>query len=289
MKRNLYILTSMAAAVMMTANVAQAQELPKPSPAAKVEQRVGLTDLAIAYSRPGVKERVIFGELVKYDEMWRTGANASTLFATNDDIKVGGKELKAGEYAVLTVPGKTDWKVHFNTVTDGWGTGKYDAANDVLVISVKPASCEMTESMEMGFSDLKPTSANMYLRWEKTMISIPIEVDVDAKAWENIMAAIDEKPEDDRVLRNAANYCAESGQKLEEGLTWINKSIEIKEHWYSYWVKADVLAAMKNSKEAIKAANKAIELGEAAAEESGKPFKYKGELEEAIAKWKASK
>lgn len=275
-------------AVFTSTNVI-AQELPQPSPAAKVEQRIGLTDATVVYSRPSVKDRAIWGELVPFDVIWRTGANANTLVTFSDDVKVNGQALKAGTYSFFTIPAQgADWKVMFNSVIDGWGEGKYDKANDVLTLSTTPIKGMYQESLRFSFEKLTGTSASLVLAWDVVAIDLKIEVDVDTKAWLNIDKAIAEITDENKasVYRNAAKHSASTGKRLEEGLKWINASIEAKSSWYSYWVKADVQHAAGDNAGAIASANKAIELGEAGAKESGKPFGYKERIEKAITEFK---
>lgn len=283
-----YLVALVMTAIMSVTAVAQ--ELPKPSPAAKVEQRIGLTDVSVVYSRPSVKGRVIFGDLVAYDKIWRTGANLNTLVTFSDDVKVEGQALKAGTYSFFLTPSKEgDWKVIFNSVVDGWGTGKYDAANDVLTLTAKPVTlANVQESMLFTFENLSKTQGELRFAWDKVSLSLKIEVDVDKKVWENVVKAVAEVTDENKVevYRNAAKHAASTKQRLEEGLKWINASIEAKESWYSYWVKADVQHAAGDNKGAIASAKKAIELGEADAKENGKEFGYKERLEKAITEFK---
>ena len=271
--------------VVLTTSNAIAQELPQPSPKAKVEQRIGLTDVTVEYSRPSVKDRTIWGELVPFDVIWRTGANANTLVTFSDDVKINGKAIKAGTYSFFTIPVRGDWTVIFNSVIDGWGEGKYDKANDVLTLTTTPIKGMYQESLRFSFEKLTGTTGSMILAWDVVAIDLKIEVDVDAKAWANIDEAIAKVDADTKanVYRNAAKHAAASKKRLEEGLKWINESIAAKESWYSYWVKADVQHAAGDNAGAKASAAKAIEMGEAGAKESGKPFKYKTRLEEAIA------
>lgn len=274
--------------VVVSTTTAVAQELPQPSPKAKVEQRIGLTDVNVEYSRPSVKGRTIFGELVPFDKIWRTGANMNTLVTFTDHVKINGKELEAGTYSIFTIPTKGDWTIMFNSVIDGWGEGKYDKKNDVLVVSVTPKTIAHQESMLFSFDNLASTSGDLILSWGKKAVNLKIEVEVESKAWENIDVAIRDVNGENEVgvYRNAAKYAVTTNKRLDDGLKWINKSIEKKESWYSYWVKADVQHAMGDNAGAIASAKKAIELGEAGANEKGKPFGYKDRLEKAIAEYK---
>lgn len=286
--RKANILATVLLVVFTTTNVI-AQELPKPSPKAKVEQRIGLTDLTVVYSRPSVKNRMVWGELVPFDEVWRTGANENTLITFSDDVKVNGQAIKAGTYSIFMIPVKGgDWTVMFNSVTDGWGTGKYDKANDVLTLSTTPIKGMYEESLRFTFEKLKETSGSLVFAWDVVTLDLKIEVEVEKKAWANVLGAVINVKEKNKaeVYRNAASYAATTKKRLDDGLKWINASIDAKSYWYSYWVKADVQHAAGDNAGAVASAKKAIELGEARAKETGKPFKYKGELEKAIAGFK---
>ena len=265
-----------------------AQELPQPSPKAKVEQRIGLTDVTIEYSRPSVKGRVIWGELEAYDVVWRAGANYNTLVSFKDNVKVGGEELKAGTYSFFVTPSKGEWTVMFNSAIDGWGTGKYEAANNVVTLKVEPKKINHQESLRYSIENLTETSGDFVLSWASMSVSFKIEVDVEAKAWTNIDRAIESVDEKTKakVYRNAAKYAASSKKRLDEGLKWIVESIETEKSWYSYWVKADVQHAAGDNSGAITSIKKAIELGEAGAKESGKPFGYKDRLVKAMEEFK---
>tara|TARA_B100000809_G_scaffold110943_1_gene109531 strand:- start:2358 stop:3263 length:906 start_codon:yes stop_codon:yes gene_type:complete len=274
--------------VVVTTTNAVAQEMPQPSPAAKVEQRIGLTDVTVEYSRPSVKGREIWGALEAYDVVWRAGANANTLITFSDDVSIEGEELKAGTYSFFITPAKGAWKVMFNTVVDGWGTGNYDVKNDALTLKVKPTNTELQESLSYRIENLTKNTGTLVFSWGKVALRMVIEVKVEVKAWKNIETALAEATEKtkSKVLRNGAKYTVTTGSRLNEGLVWINESIQTEEFWYSYWVKADVQHAMGDNKGAVASINKAIELGETGAQESGKPFGYKEKLEKAIAEYK---
>lgn len=275
--------------LLLTTNSIKAQELPQPSPSAKVEQRIGLTDVTVVYSRPSVKGRTIWGELVPFDKVWRTGANANTLVTFSDDVTIEGQSLEAGTYSFFIIPTEGEWKVIFNTATDGWGTSNYDEGNNVLHLNIEPREIEGSpvESLRYTFEDLKSETANLVLAWESMQVILEIEVEVERKAWLNIEKALAEVTSENKaeVYRNAAKYTVTTKKKLKEGLVWINRSIEAKESWYSYWVKADVQHANGDNKGAVASAKKAIAIGEAGATDA-KPFKYKARLEKAIAEYK---
>lgn len=268
------------------ATASVAQKLPRTSPLAEVEQTVGLTDIEIQYSRPGVKDRTIFGDVVPYGEMWRVGANERTTIETEDNIKIEGKELKAGKYAILVKPGKDTWQVMFSSNIESWGTNDYDPKDDVLTITVKPEEAQFTENMLFYFDEVVWDKANLVLQWDKVKIRIPIEVDVDTKAWAGIEEAIAKNPKDAMVLRNAARYCADSGKRLDKGLKFIQEANEIKSSWLHKLIEARIYAAKKEYDSAKSSAKEAIKLGEEEAKESGKEFSYKRMIESEMTKWK---
>jgi tetratricopeptide (TPR) repeat protein len=263
-----------------------AQKLPRTSPTAEVEQMVGLTEIEVKYSRPAVKNRQIFGEVVPFDELWRVGANERTVIEIEDDIKIGGKDLKAGEYGILMKPGKDSWTVLFSTNTSSWGTNDYDEKDDVLTLQVASQEAAFTENLLFYFDEVIWDKANLIMQWEKTKIVLPIEVDVDTKAWAGIQEALRANPDDAMILRNAARYCSDSGKRLDEGLIYIRKANEIKSSWFNKLIEARILAGLGNTKEAKEVGAEAIKMGEETAKESGSSFAYKEMIEAEMAEWK---
>ena len=253
----------LAGAVLATPALAQLK-LPRVSPSATVTQALGLTDLTVKYSRPGVKGRVIWGELVPYDKPWRTGANEATTFTTTDEITFGGQKLKAGTYSLITVPGKDEWRVALNSETDLWGAFEYKSEKDVLSVSVKPTAAEAQEWMEFGFEDLTPASANLVLRWEKLRVAIPITVEVNERVLAAARAVMDTVKADNwRTPYQAANFCLTNDVALEEGRRWLDRSTAAEKNYYNLQLlarwqfkggkKADAIATAKKALEAAKA------------------------------------
>jgi len=290
MKNTTFYSFTMLLALVCTSFSVKAQDLPRPSPAQEVTQRVGLTDITVTYSRPSAKGRVIFGELVPFGEMWRLGANERTTFTTTDDIIIGGESLDAGTYGLIAIPGEKEWTLIFSSESEGWGTGGYDKKDDVIRVkaAVKKGT-ENVESLTIGFDKLETKSAHFIIAWTDARVAIPVNVEVEKKAMENIKASIAAKPDDFKVYRGAASYCAESETNLKQGMEWINKSLEMEKNWYSYWVKADLQAASRDYEGAIESAKMAIQEGEAASKKSGNEFKYKAQLEKSIAEWNTIK
>lgn len=243
--------------------VAIAQDLPQPSPAATVMQTIGLTEATVVYSRPGAKDRLVFGELVPFDKVWRTGANKATAVTFSNDVTFGGKPVKAGTYSLFTKPGKTEWMVMLNSETELWGSDNYKSENDVASVKVKSEKMAyMEETFTIGFTNVTEEGADMYIRWEGTSVTVKIGVDTEAAAWANIEASIKEAEGSWRNYVRAAQYAARSGKKLDEALVWTEKALAMEDYWWTYWVQADVYAAKKDYKSAVKSLKKSIALGE---------------------------
>jgi hypothetical protein len=163
-KKTFYIL--LTAVFIVTLMNGQVQlRVPRISQGAKVSQIIGLSEVSISYHRPGVKGREIWGNLLKYDEVWRAGANEPTLFTFSDDVTIGGKKLSAGTYRFIVIPSKTgNWSLIFNSEVKNWGT-VYEAKYDTLKIMVKPEEGPLEEWMSFSFTDLAPASARVVLAW----------------------------------------------------------------------------------------------------------------------------
>ena len=170
-------------AVLFSVQV-NAQDKPAPSPLGKVYQRLGVTDVEVEYSRPGVKDRAVFSAdgLAPFGKLWRTGANRATKITFSTDVMIGGKKVAAGTYSIFSIPGATEWTIIVNTDYDQGGTGSYDEAKDVVRVKVEPAELPFAvETMTFAFNNVKSTSADLLLYWEKTLVSVPISVE---KTWE---------------------------------------------------------------------------------------------------------
>lgn len=245
-------------------------KLPRPSPGATLTQQIGLTDFTVAYSRPGVKNRVIWGDLVPYDKPWRTGANEATTFTTSDAITFGGQKLAAGTYALATIPGKSEWIVALNTDKDMWGT-QYDEKKDVLRVKVAPgAAAEHAEWMAFTFENLTPTSGDLVLRWEKMRVAIPITVDANGKAIANARAALDTASATNwSTPYQAASFTFNNDHEMEQGRKWLDRSLQAQKNYFNLnllarWnaktgKKADALTAAKEALEAAKKATNKID------------------------------
>ena len=153
---------------------------PQPSQTGTFSQKVGFTDVSITYSRPSKKGRTIYGELVPFDKLWRTGANSATKLTFSDDVKIGGKDLPAGSYALFTIPGEKEWTIIINKNFNQGGTGNYKESEDVLRVNIKSVKIQGTvETLQINIEDVKPASALIEILWESTIVQIPLEVTID--------------------------------------------------------------------------------------------------------------
>ncbi len=257
---------SLLVLVFATAFSLEAQvQTPAPSPYSKVKQTVGLTDVVLEYSRPSMKGRKIFGGLVPYDTMWRTGANARTKITFDDDIIINGDTLKKGTYAIFTKPKAEAWKVYFYTDHAGGGVpNDWSDAKVALTVTAQPQEMPMPiQTFTMTFDDLTDEGATLGMLWENTYVGVPFKVPTDAKATESITKLMAGPSANDYY--NSAGYYRRTGKDLNQALTWINKAVTINEKaWWMKREKALILAGLGKKKEAIAAATESMKGAEAA-------------------------
>lgn len=238
-------------------------DMPQASPKATLQTRVGLTDVEVVYSRPGLKgrDKTIFGDLIPFGKIWRTGANESTKITFAEEVTVNGEPLAAGTYALYTIPGENEWTVIFHNNLELWGEMGYKEEEDALRVTVKPTSIPYPqETFTIDFSSYTNNSAALTILWDNTVVSVPIETEVDSK----VMAQIEEQLQAEEVNPSAyfqaANYYYQNNKDLSQALSWIDKALESREHYVFYNVKSKILAEQKKYKDAIKAAEKSKEL-----------------------------
>ncbi|MCT8340428.1 DUF2911 domain-containing protein [Flavobacteriaceae bacterium TK19130] len=254
-------------AIVAMSFTANAQlEAPQPSTSQKIEQTIGLTDVTLEYSRPSMKGRTIMGGLVPYDKVWRTGANANTKITFSDPVMIGDTELKAGSYAIYTKPGKDTWEVMFYTDTNNWGTPqKWDESKVAAKTTVKTYPMEMdVETFTMTFDDITNDSANLGILWENTYVGVPIKVNTDKQMTANIERVMGGPTANDYY--QAAVYYKDANKDMAKAKEWINRAIEMSDNdpfWY-YRQKSLIYAQAGDKKEAIKAAQKSLELAKKA-------------------------
>ncbi len=278
--------TACAAALPASAQI----RAPRPSQKASVMQTIGVTDVTITYSRPGVKGRKIWGDppagaaagtatlddararpadavIVPYGRVWRTGANEATTFTVTDDVLVNGQPLKAGTYSLHTIPGRDEWTVIFNSDPGQWGSFSHDEKKDVLRVKAKPETT--ADSREWLAFEIEPTgeaAARVNIRWEKLTVPFTVEVkDVPAltlaKARQSVASA---KPDDWQTPLQAANYLLNNKGDLVQALAWAEQSIKTRETFNNLNLKARILAAQGKTAEAVATGEKALQVGRAA-------------------------
>ncbi len=240
-----------------------AQDLPQPSPKAMVMQRVGLTDVTIEYSRPGVKGREIFGDLLAYQKLWRTGANAATKFTISTDVMIEGNELKAGSYSIFTIPGKEEWKVMFNKNATA-SASQYKAEENALEISVKPMTSEATERMMFSFRDVTDKETAVQLNWATTAIRFNVSADPSKIAEENIKAEIAKVEGAYSLYNSSARYYFDNNKDLKQALAWSKKSVDINAQFWNVYTMSLIQHKMGDLKGALATAERSKKLAEEA-------------------------
>ncbi|MES2389721.1 MAG: DUF2911 domain-containing protein [Bacteroidota bacterium] len=251
MKKLITMAAIAALSITIGSGISQAQIVtPSPSPLGKVEQRVGVTDITLTYSRPSVKGRKVFGELLAFGEIWRFGANAPTKIKFADSVKVGGHDLAPGEYAVYATPGQTEWTIYFGKDTKVQADA-FDKEKAAAKLTVKPeTTASNTETFTLQFGDITTNSTNLTMAWEKTMVKIPITTEVDKR----VMASINSTLTDIGPYWAAANYYYESDRDLKQALEWTEKTIAKDPAFYRIHLKAKILKKMGDCKGATAAA-----------------------------------
>lgn len=245
---------------MMFNSFGQGIKIPAPSPGQTIKQDFSLSAIEVVYSRPVIKGRKIFGDIVPFGKLWRTGANSPTKFTFGEDVKVAGQSLKAGTYQVMSIPSEKSWVIIFSKGTNG--VFNYNASEDVLKVTVASTTlASSVESFSIQFSDVSANKLNIQMAWEKTSVSIPVETDVDAK----IMSSIDRAMNvDSKPYFESASYYFETGRDIKKALEWATKAAEANPT--AYWVfhlKAKIQVKTGDKVGAKATALKSIELAKA--------------------------
>jgi len=272
-----------ATAVLVAATI-HAQDLPQPSPKGQVEQIVGLTKVEVDYSRPSAKGRVIFGDLVPYDKLWRTGANLNTTIEFSGPVKFGDVDVKAGKYSLFTVPGKDVWVVHLNSNTELWGEDDYKAEQNVATVKVKAQGADMTETLTIDIANVVNDAADLEIRWEKTRVLVPIHADATEQALANIREAMAKGDMKAGGYGGSARFCLDRNVMTKEALGWAQKSVEMDKKFWHMHTLARAQAANGMTKEAIATANESMSMAQEAKNEAY--VKMNRELIESLSKGK---
>lgn len=278
------VLASVCAVLLaLAATPASAQlKLPAASPAAKVMQEVGVTDISIEYSSPGVKGRKVWGDLVPWDKPWRTGANQATKITFSRDVTFGGKPVPAGTYAIVTFPTQQGWTVALSKELGLFGGGKaYDAKDDVVRVPATTTEIPHRERLAFLFSNTTDDSTSLDLEWEKLRVSVPVKVDTAAYAKANIQSSLDGSG---RAHANAARYLADTVKDLATAQKYADTAVSIQPSWYNHWIRADILARQGKYAEARKAAQASWDLGN-----KDPNFFFRDAVSKALTEWKNKK
>lgn len=288
-------LTLLAALCVSCFGVVSAQvQTPRPSQKASVMQRIGVTDVTITYSRPGVKGRQIWGDplpeqakvtgeatldnqnerpkgapIVPWGHVWRAGANEATTFVVTDDVLINGQKLAAGNYSIHTIPTKAEWTIVFNSTANQWGSFNYDAAKDALRVKVKPEWMQTNqEYLAYTIDPVGEDSAQVNIRWEKVNVPFTVKVpDVAAATMAKLKTTVaGAKPDDWRTPLQAGAYLVLNNNDPsddQQGMAWIDQSIKVKETFDNLRIKANALYKLGKKEEAIALGEQAVQRGKA--------------------------
>jgi hypothetical protein len=258
-------LTILICAVLLSFSAYSQLEVPQPSPASKLKQTVGLTEVTVEYSRPSMRGRTIMGDLVPFDKIWRTGANARTKISFSDDVTISGQEVKAGTYAIFTKPGMSSWEVYFYDLENGFGTpGELEESKIAAKATAEVNSMEMAvETFTISIDHLHNNGATLGFIWENTYVGVPFEVPTQAKADKSIERVFGGPNGNDYFA--AANYYYAEKRDLNKAKEWIDKAVASNDK--AFWMMRQqslIYAALGDKDGAIKAAKKSLSVAEAA-------------------------
>ena len=257
MKKSFLLALALAAGISGQSQI----QTPAPSPGSELHQTVGLTEVVVNYSRPSMRGRTIFGDLVPYGAVWRTGANMNTTVSFSDSVEVGGSQLAAGTYALYTKPGADQWEVYFYTDTNNGGLPRqWDADKVAATVTATPVQMPMSvETFTITVDDLSNNGANLGILWENTYVAVPFAVPTAAKAMQSIETTMGGPSGGDYFA--AASYYHDEGQDLAKAKQWIDKATEMNPQAYWIWRRKSLIYADSGDKKgAIEAAKKSLAL-----------------------------
>ena len=282
MKNLLKPLLTLSALLFIWTSV-QSQDLPRPSQFQKITQKVGLTDITIEYYRPNAKGRVIFGDLVAYDKVWRTGANAATVIEFNSTITIQGKSLAPGKYAIFTMPKSGgDWQIMINSEWEQWGSRGYKSELDLVSVSAPVQTMkDYTETFTIGFDNVLGDKAVIYLLWANTRVDINVEANSNAQAMENINNKLEEMEGAFSTYNSIARYYLEHDGVPSDALKYAQMSVEMQEEFWNMKTLSEAYAANSDYKKAIETGEKSLKMSQEAGNKS-----YENQNVDNLAKWK---
>ena len=234
---------------------------PRFSPASEIEQMVGLTEIEIEYSRPSMRGREVFGNLVPFGKVWRTGADNSTKISFDTDVIISGKTVQSGTYSIFSIPNKESWEIIFYSDVELWGVPR-DWSDDKIVFSsiYKVNKINTVETFTISFNDLTNNDVNMNISWENTSVDIKIDVPTRSMVEKDISNVLNDNPKASDYYAAAVFYRQEN-VNLSQALLWMNKAIEMFENprFYHYRQQSLLMAANNKFSDAIDAANKSLD------------------------------
>jgi hypothetical protein len=269
---------------LSSAAFAQRLQLPDLSPAAKVSQTAGLTEISVDYHSPGVRGRKIWGGLLPFGEVWRAGANETTKISFSKDVTINGTAIPAGEYGVFVIPAKPGaaWTVIISKDAKMWGAFAYNKDHDLMRVDVKPVAIPERERLGFSFPDFNNEQATLAIEWEKVRLPVLIKLGT-AKQGEMAIKNLEDNPQS--PWTQAARYELEQTKNYDAAIKLADKSISINESWLGDWTKAQALAAKGDKKGAVELAKKADELGA----KNPQGYFFAGEVKKALTEWSAPK
>ena len=253
-------------------------ELPRESPVGKISQQVGLTEIAVEYGSPAVAGRKIWGALVPFDKVWSLGAYQATKIRFSRDVSFGEAKVPAGTYALFAIPTKASWTLILNKNADQLGSGRdYRSDLDVARVEVHPKAAPHRERLAFAVPDFTDDGATLEIAWDKLKVSVPIKVNTTEEVLTNI-SSLDNTW---RAYANAARYMLETKKDYDAGMKYIDQSLALKEDWFNVWIKAELLAAKGNLKDARAQGDRAYEMGK-----KSEGFFLEPEMKKTLAEWK---
>lgn len=279
------VATALLVLTFAAAPAAAQLSLPAASPKASISQRVGLTDVTITYSRPSLRGRAVWGELVPWDRVWRTGANAPTTIVFSDDVTVEGQKLPAGTYSLHTIPGQKEWTVIFNRFIPPSGY-RYDDAQDALRVKVTPQTATHShEVLTFEIPAVTENSAEIALLWGSVRVPVRIGVETEMKVLAGAREAVAKAAADDwRTPYQAANYAYQSEATWDDATSWIDRSIAAGANYSNLGLKARMLARAGETADAIEFGKRAVDAGKAA-----EPKVDTSAMETLLSEWQANR
>jgi tetratricopeptide (TPR) repeat protein len=255
MKKTLFTGLLASACFAMNAQV----KMPQPSPTQTIKQDFGMGNIELTYSRPGTKDRKIFGDLVPFNKLWRTGANAATIIKFSEPVEMKGKKVDTGSYALYTIPGIESWEIILNKGIKNWGIDGYTETDDVIRIRVETMKMNTKiETFTMQFADIKPESCELHIMWDKTAVAVPITTNIKEKLKSQLDAAMqtDKKP-----YWQAAQFYNEYEKNSTKALDNVTKALEVNPKAYWMWIyKAKIQKEMGDKAGALASATRSLEL-----------------------------